>query len=395
MEGHGSSVVRPYLHKLADLLDRERENVLAEWIRQVRRLPSAAHLDTPTLQDHVPEFLDELAQALRDASDEVAVDNVLQQSPPAHGRHRFEVGFDIVEVVGEYSILRGVIQDLAEGQGITLSGSARRIVNRVFDQAIGIAVQTFATQQAVHLQRRRDEHVAFVAHDLRTPLQAISLNAETLMRDQLGRNPSADSVQALKSLRRNSRRLQELVEQVLKESDGGTEAGVKVEPREFDLWPVVESVLHDLQPVAEGARTTLRNEVPDELIAYGDATLVRRVLQNLISNAINFTPRGRVTIGARRTGTDETEVWVQDTGPGIPRDRLATIFERRLRDSAQSPVNGLGLRVVKSLVEAQGGRVTVESKEGIGSTFRFTLPGKAIADHKEGGSRVGLPTNTP
>jgi two-component system phosphate regulon sensor histidine kinase PhoR len=366
------------LEKLAGLIEREREALLVQWRQQVCRLPCAQGLDAPTLDDHVPELLDELAAAFRHVSDETIPESVLQGTPPAHGRQRLQDGFDIVEVVAEYNILRGVLHDFAERNQVGLRGRAFHIVNRMFDDAIGVAVQTFATQQALDVQRRREEYLAFVAHDLRTPLSAISLAAQTLTRGLVGRNADPEIARMLKTLQRNGRRLEELVDGVLKESDHvGTEAGVKVVAREFDLWPLVEAVVRDLQPVAETAATRVINSVPDDLIAYGDAGLVRRVLQNLVANAINFSPRGEVIIEARATDAPGgVECWVRDNGAGIPADRLEIIFDKGETDSEQEGASGLGLPIVKAFVEAHGGEVTAESQEGKGSTFRFTLPGR-------------------
>jgi two-component system phosphate regulon sensor histidine kinase PhoR len=249
-------------------------------------------------------------------------------------------------------------------------------LNRVLDEAIGLAVQTFATHQALEVQRRREEYLAFVAHDLRSPLNAISLVSQVLQTSFPRQGDSAQTAQLLKTLHRNVRRLQTLVENVLKESDHiRTEAGVKLELREFDLWPLVESLIHDLYPVAGTASTQLINEIPEDLTAYADASLLKRVFQNLIANAIKYTPRGEVVIGAQETGADGClECWVSDNGAGIPEDRLEIIFDKLETDPEKEGGTGLGLAIVKTFVEVHGGKIAVDSKEGIGSTFRFTLP---------------------
>src|SRR5215471_9073822 len=163
------------LERLAALMKREQEAVLSRWRQRVRQLPSARHLDTPTLNDHVPALLEELVTQLRQASQQTIPEALLEGSPPIHGRQRQQDGFDIVEVVAEYNILRGCIHELADENGLGFQGKSLQILNRILDEAIGLAVQTFATQQALEVQRRREEYLAFVAHDLRTPLSAISL----------------------------------------------------------------------------------------------------------------------------------------------------------------------------------------------------------------------------
>lgn len=146
--------------------------------------------------------------------------------------------------------------------------------------------------------------------------------------------------------------------------------------RTFDLWPLVEALVHDLEPVARTAGTRLTNQVPDDLIIFADASLLRRVFQNVIANAIAYTPRGEVVIGAREFGAEGTiECWISDNGGGIPLERLEKVFDK----SETGPeVDGwrLGLAIVKAFVEAHDGKVSVQSKEGLGSTFRFTLPPK-------------------
>jgi two-component system, OmpR family, phosphate regulon sensor histidine kinase PhoR len=365
------------LDELAALIQRERETLLSRWREQVRKLPSAQGLDTPTLNDQVPALLDELSEALDTVSDQSIAQALLEGSSPAHGMERYQAGFDIVEVVAEYSILRGCIYDLAETHGIAIEGQAFHILNRVFDEAIGLAVQTFATQQALELQRRRDEYLAFVTHDLRTPLNAIAL-ATRVLDSPAAPSGSIAASRMLKSLHRNVQHLTALVDRILKENANvRTESSVRPERRWLDLWPLVETLIQDLHPVATTSGTRLVNQVPEELSAYADASLLRRIFQNLIANAITFTPRGEVEIGARERNGEGVECWVRDNGAGIPVDRLERVFDKH-ETTVPDAGSGLGLAIVKAFVEAHGGTVTLESKEGVGSTFTFTLPAEAM-----------------
>jgi two-component system, OmpR family, phosphate regulon sensor histidine kinase PhoR len=374
------------LDRLAALIVSERESLLAEWREQVRQLPSAKHLDVPTLNDHVPALLDELAVALRNVDDQTIPEALIEGSPPIHGLERYEHGYDIVEVVAEYNILRGCIHDLAENNGISLSGQAFHILNRVFDEAIGLAIQTFATQQALEVQRRRDEYLAFVTHDLRTPLNAIALATRILELDTTTGQIGADAERILSMLRRNVHHLDSLINKVLKESAHvQTELGVQVERRTFELWPLVESVIQDVRPVADTAGTKMFNRIPQDLMIYADVSLLRRIFQNLLANAITYTPRGEVVLDAREVDPDGAiECLVSDNGSGIPKDRLDNIFEKLETDPEKQGGTGLGLAIVKSFVEAQGGTVFVETMEGVGTTSRFTLPGAEIPQDQLG-----------
>jgi signal transduction histidine kinase len=367
------------LTKLAARIRQERDALLLSWRQQVRQLPSARNLDIPVLNDHIPALLDELVAALESGSDQTIPEALVGSSPPAHGLQRLQEAFDIQEVVAEYNILRGCIHDLADKNGLALRGEPFHVLNRVLDQAIGVALQTYTTQQALEVQKRREEYLAFVAHDLRTPLNAISLAARVLELTYGTQGARTESAKMLKTLGRNVQQLHALVEKIIEENTNlRTETGVKLERRELDLWPLVEALIHDLRPVAGTGSTKLSNKVPPNLVVFADASLMRRVFQNLIANAIKYTPRGKVIIGARELSVENViECWVSDDGAGIPEAQLERVFEELEPGAAEEGGLGLGLAIVKTFVEAHGGRVNVESKEGFGSKFLFTLPGKA------------------
>jgi two-component system phosphate regulon sensor histidine kinase PhoR len=322
-----------------------------------------------------------LAAALQSSSVQTIPEALRDSSASAHGLQRLQDAFDIEEVVAEYNVLRGCIHDLADDNGLNLQGRSFHTINRVFDHAIGLAVQSYATQRALEVQRRREEYLAFVAHDLRTPLSAISLAGRILELTLSKQDTSAETARILKALRRSVQQLEGLVGKVLEESTNlQTEIGVKLERREFDLWPLVEALIHDLHPVAGTASTRLINKVPDDLVVYADASLLTRIFQNLIANAIKYTPRGEVIIGAQELGVEgAVECWVSDNGAGIAEEFLEKVFDKGETDPENEGGMGLGLAIVKTFTEAQGGQVTVESGEGVGSTFRFSLPTRANA----------------
>jgi len=367
-----SDLVMKERQRLAELLTRERAALILRWRRQVKELRSARQLDTPTLIDHVPQFVNELASALRTGTPETITEAVDEaRGAASHGSQRVIDGFDIVEVVAEYNILRECIHDLAAENGLIIQGEMFHVINRLLDGAIGSAVQNFSIAQALEVQRRREEHLAFIAHDLRTPLNAIAMAARLLTQ---GGMPDVAMLQ--KTLNRNIEHLSTLVSEVLKENSNlVTEVGVKLERRWFDLWPMVEGLIHELHPMAGTGSTKLINEVAPDLRVYADASLLVRMLQNLIANAIAHTPRGEIVVGAKEAGTGSlVEVWVSDNGAGIPAEKLERVFDKYETDNKEEHGAGLGLAIVKTFVEAHGGNVSVDSKPDVGSVFRLTLP---------------------
>ncbi len=366
------------LQQLSSLVKQESQDLLSQWRQQVRELPSARHLDNPTLNDHMPSILDELAAALQSDSGQTIPNAIQDDSAPAHGLQRVQDGFDIQEVVAEYNILRGCIHDLADRNGVILQGRPFHVINRVFDCAIGAALHAYADQRAREAQQRREEYLAFVAHDLRTPLNAISLAGRVLELKLPTPGNVPEVARMFKALRRNVLQLEGLIGKVLEENANlETDAGLKLERRDFDLWPLVESLIHDLHPVAATSGTLLINGVPEDLVVFADASLLRRVFQNLIANAIKYAPQGQVTVGAMENTEEKTvECWVTDNGQGIPEPLLDKVFDKGETDPNSEGGLGLGLAIVKTFTEASGGKVTVESEVGIGSTFRFSLPAR-------------------
>ena len=359
------------LAALATVLRDNKPALVARWQSAVCELPGAAELDGPALRDHIPQFLDEMIAAIARHEEEVAGGG--PGSPVEHGLQRLAAGFDIKEVVIEYNILRDAVQDVAESAGLRLRAEDCRVINHIIDDAIAWAVDAFAREQAAERQRRREEYFAFVAHDIRTPLNAISLTADLLAEDPIAAAP--DAAEMLRALQRNVRRIDDLIRRIMAE-DQHREGDESFHPvrRELDLWPLVHRLLRDVRPVIDAANIRTANAVPRHLTVDADAGLLERALQNLIGNAVKFAPGGEIEIGARER-PDGVECWVRDNGTGIAPERIAVIFDKRETDPDPARAgSGFGLAILKRIVEAHGGAVSVESLPGSGSTFRFTIP---------------------
>lgn len=361
------------LSGLGDLIERHRSELLSDWQREVAVFPGAEHLDTPTITDHIPELLAELSDNLRSDRRESTVIS----SPSEHGVQRWRVGFDITEVVAEYGILRSCLYRVAQKHGLPLTIEAACMVNTVFDQAVAQAIKAYSTHMTVELQKRREEHLSFVVHDLRTPLQAVSL-ATTMLDRSLPDDSKTELLEtSISTLRRNIGRLDALIKRVLQdEADLQLYISPKVEKREFDMWSLVESIIQDLSPIASDSHTVIINSVPTDMTIVADARLLGQVFQNLISNAIKFTPNGKIIVGAWHRDSDHVaECWVHDNGTGIDAERLDKIFEKLETDKDPNKRGvGLGLAIVKQIAELHGGRVLVESRVGEGSKFVLEIP---------------------
>jgi len=226
------------------------------------------------------------------------------------------------------------------------------------------------------VERIRKDFVINVSHELRTPLASIQGYTETLMDGAL--DDPQHNMRFLGIIRHNAERLARLTADLLTLS----RIEQKRQNLEFEPHPVnalIKEAVDVVRPIAEKSRICLRTEpAPDAASVWCDVEAVSQVLSNLLDNAIKYTPAGgNITVGARPTG-HFVEVYVQDTGSGIPAEDLPRLFERFYRvDKARSREmggTGLGLSIVKHLVALHNGTVRVESQVNAGSTFFFTLP---------------------
>jgi len=369
------------LTQLAELIRQKHDDLMLLWRNKVQQVPTPRNLDTPEAASHIAALLEDVATALMKGKKKPLLALPVDGATEIHGFRRFHEGFNLIEVVSDYNALREAIQEFAEANHINVTGRVRAILDRVLDKSIGVAVETFSEQKNIEIQRQREEHLSFIAHDLKTPLSAVSTATLILERTIAGECKSQQVSRMLEIVQRNAQRLNALVSRVIEEQarpeTRGTESMFpsKVEKRQFDLWPLVEELVQDLQPLTEPKRIRVKNDVPHECSIFADPTLIEQVFQNLLSNAIKYTNDGEILIGSVISGQDQSvHCWVRDTGAGIPEDRIDKVFDKLETDPERETGHGLGLAIVKQVVEAHGGRISVSSKLGNGSTFEFSLP---------------------
>jgi PAS domain S-box-containing protein len=227
--------------------------------------------------------------------------------------------------------------------------------------------------EAQQATRARDDVLAVVAHDLRNPLNtvtmAVSLMLETTPPERVEERRQVEIVR--RAADRMNRMIQDLLD-VQRMESGRLTTDLKPE----QPATLINDTIDMLRPLAAGSTIRLEADIEDNLPpVLADAARVQQVLSNLVGNAVKFTPRsGRITVCAEHID-GEVRFGVIDTGPGIPAEQLPHIFGRfwQAKTSDRRGI-GLGLAIAKGIVEAHNGRIWVESHVGLGSTFYFTLP---------------------
>jgi len=220
------------------------------------------------------------------------------------------------------------------------------------------------------LERIRTDFVANVSHEMRTPMTIIRAMAETLQDDDDAETRARYLAKIISEVDRLSTISQDLLVLSTAESN-------PVRKQETDLAEIVGSVVSQLRGKAQEKGLEIAYSGPREFLIQANSNQMTQVALNLVENAINYTPEGRVEVAVAQLG-DQAVLTVRDSGMGIASDQLPRIFERFYRvDKARSRSTGgtgLGLSIVKHIVEAHGGRVTVESALNQGSEFTVTLP---------------------
>ena len=253
------------------------------------------------------------------------------------------------------------------------------------DDELLARLETLAGQFAAFAERRRAEEEAerikgeflgLVSHELRTPLTSIIGYTELLL-DVEAEGLSERQREFLEVVRRNGERELRLVGDLLLLVM--IEAGsFSIELDTVELGPLVKECVNAARPRAEAEQVELRVETEDVPELNGDGDRIAQVIDNLLSNALKFTEEGGEVVVRLRAGEGNAVIEVQDSGIGIPKDEQERLFDRLFRASGATEMHipgiGVGLTIVKALVEAHGGEVSVESVEGEGTTFRVALP---------------------
>jgi signal transduction histidine kinase len=367
------------------IIGTDRDGLIRVWNPGAERLlglPRADVVRTRSITDfHAPEELDPDERPDPDAPD---------LDPPVRAAARFAALVRVAEEQG--SDVRDWTYLTSDGRRLTV---AVAITPRTDDEG-GLAGWNFVgtdMTEARAAERLKDQFVSLISHELRTPLSSILGYLELVMDDE--EQPLTDDQrQYLGTVERNAHRLLRLVGDLLftAQVDAGR---FTLQPEDVDLAGVVRAAEDTARVTAAGRGVAVTVEVPgDGLVVRGDPLRLGQACDNLVSNAVKFTPAGgRVTLRLRsgwqdaygavtegeRPGTGRVaQLSVSDTGVGIPTGEQGKLFTSFFRASTARrnavPGVGLGLTITKAITTAHGGTLGVVSAEGTGTTFTMTLP---------------------
>ncbi|MBD0267771.1 MAG: histidine kinase [Cyanobacteria bacterium Co-bin8] len=240
------------------------------------------------------------------------------------------------------------------------------------------------TKEELEAQLRfKNRIIAMLAHDLRNPLTAASIAVETL---EMGHVPRGErsinlspalTAQLLKHARTQIRAIDRMITDILNAARGAS-VDLQLQPQEMNLKDLCLEVVDSFQRRFADKQQQVITDIPQDLpTVYADSVQVRRVVVNLLDNAVKYTPEGgRIEVLALHRTTQKVQITINDTGPGIPPENQEKIFEERyrLQRDENKEGYGLGLALCQRIIRAHYGQIWVDSKPDSGSCFYFTLP---------------------
>jgi hypothetical protein len=364
--------------KLSQFIQNNHKTIVDEWETFARGLvPAAAAMSKAGLRDHAEEILQAIVEDLDTPQDTFeqsekskgrGEEHVMAAVGKAHAALRIEDGFTLSQLIAEYRALRASILRLFERAG----GNDMRQVTR-FNESIDEALAEATDRYMIVMNRTRDQFIAILGHDLRSPLSAIFMSAGLIAK-------GADVARAAEQILRSGKRMSQMVDDLLDLTRTRLGSGIPVAPVQMDLGAMCREVLSEVQAIQPKRRLEFHSE--GDLRGRWDPARLSQVLTNLVGNALQHGEHDRPIEVVAKVDAEEVVIDVHNDGSPIPPRLLANIFEPMVthgRAGAGSTSVGLGLFIAREIVLAHGGTVAVTSIAGEGTTFSVRLPQRSVA----------------
>lgn len=363
--------------ELAAALRARMSYIIVEWAAMVREfLPSADRLTFDQLRDDLPEVVETAAKSLE--SDRPSRTEDLLKLVPKHGEVRFHQSFSLAEVLIEYDLLRAVVMEQIvthlgrkiEAEEIVALCGALDVVGRR-------AILAYVQHQSHQLQaatEAQSKYLSFLSHDLRGGLNGVFLMIEMLKRELKDQPQLSETVNDLDSMRRTLLETVGTMDRFL-HAERFRKGKVQLKPGRIHLKQLLNEIVSQFSYQARDKGLELRIDAPADCAITSDRELLALILQNLISNAVKYSPKGKVVVTANPTEEGGCILTVQDQGPGIAPGQLSDLFSAFTRGETHGqPGVGLGLSIAWQAAGYLGAKLWAESTPGHGSTFYVQIP---------------------
>lgn len=365
--------------QIADALRARAPYILSEWVALVRRaLPSADRLTFEQLRDDVPEALAMMAKSLE--SDRPNRTEELLAVLPKHGAVRYHQSFSLAELLIEYDLLRAaVMEQVVAHLGRAIGAEEVVGLNGVVDLAARRATLAYVDYQSQQLRsatEAQSKYLSFLSHDLRGGLNGVFLMIEVLRREMASEPRLAATMKDLDTMRRSLLETVGTMDRFL-HAERFRKGKVELKPGRVHIKHLLNETVSHFSYQADAKGLRIRVDAPVDCAVTSDRELLSLIFQNLVSNAVKYTPSGEIVVAARSTDGEGCLVSVADQGPGIAPDRLEDLFAPFTRGETHGqPGVGLGLAIARQAAEYLGAKLWAESQVGKGTTFFVRVPGQ-------------------
>ena len=373
--------------RLSEFIVLHVDRIVDEWEQfAITITPAAETMDSAALRDHARSILLASArdmckpqtpaeQAAKSRGEGPEKTPSLDVAGASHGELRHTVGFDLVQMTSEFRHLRACVIRLwvnsLQSSDLTYFQDMIRF-NEAIDEALAESTATYAEQ----VNRSRDIFLAILGHDLRAPLQAVSMSTELLLRKAV---LDGDALKCAVNIQRSTRHLAVMVGDLLELVRSRLGKRLPIEPAPMDLAEAAREAIARASAGQPECEPTL--DVQGDTRGTWDLRRLDQMLQNLIGNALQHGSSKREVKLTLKGETDSVRLTVHNDGDPIPSDAIPTIFDPLVRSACEElgePTTslGLGLFIVKEVVDAHEGTIEVSSHELDGTTFTVELPRK-------------------
>lgn len=352
--------------RLASYLEVNAHRICERYAEHLRHGTAAASLDHRSVIDDLGELLREIASVLRGAD----APKVSSATARAHGRQRFEIGYDARALVDEYGALFDLLFAMLVADGEKVDPAEVQVLGSLLLGAAAEAIARYAESRDAQLEQQASRYVSFLAHELRNPLASVRLAVSLLV--ARGAVPPS---RALSSIERGLSSMNRLIDDALLELRiRGSET---IEHAPFDLATLLDELAHEASSEIEAKGLQVTIDAAHPITLDGDRRLIRSALSNLIRNAIKFSHSGG-EVGLRaRAADDRIVVEVEDSCGGLPEGAVEKIFDPYVQLGKDRSGFGLGLAISKQVAQAHHGEIRVHDLPGKGCVFLLDLPARA------------------
>ncbi len=372
--------------RLSQFIEQNVETIVTEWETFAREtMEPAQTMSRLALRDHAAQILLAIAKDLRQPQTEderhiksqgLAKADSSETSAATHGVLRQLVGFDLVQLAAEYRAVRATVLRLWKQAHKVIDANVVEDVAR-FNEAVDQALAESIASYSERVAHSRDTFLAVLGHDLRSPLSAIT-SALELLADN--RSQDQQRGRALQIAKRSAASMRQMIIDLLEYTRTRLGRGIEIVAEAGDFSSLCRDVVEEVEAAHSDRAFVV--QIPQDLEARFDAARMRQVLTNLLSNAVQYgDPASPIVVTAARE-VAETTLAVMNRGKAISPDALQVIFDPLVQipttDSDQNgrPATslGLGLYIVREIVTAHGGTISVRSTDADGTVFTLHLP---------------------